>query len=116
MDQARSASEVAKVVIGRSRELRQFDAQGEMLDLKITISSIVAQFRTLGREVDARTHKHRIRQDHLAKSNRVAEAQKADIAVSWLTYLSVMSKVQSSTFGVIYKLLGADEKHTPHQD
>ena len=51
-DQVRSISEVTKAVAGGDlTKLVNVDVQGEMLDLKLTVNSMVAQLSTLANEV-----------------------------------------------------------------
>src|SRR5271154_1023646 len=51
-DQVRSISEVTKAVaLGDLGKLVDVDVQGEMLDLKMTVNSMVAQLSTLANEV-----------------------------------------------------------------
>jgi osomolarity two-component system, sensor histidine kinase NIK1 len=51
-NQMRSISEVTKAVaMGDLSKRVQFDAQGEMLDLKMTVNSMVNQLSTLADEV-----------------------------------------------------------------
>ena len=51
-DQVRSISEVTKAVaLGDLGKLVNVDVQGEMLDLKMTVNSMVAQLSTLANEV-----------------------------------------------------------------
>lgn len=51
-DQVRSISEVTKAVaLGDLVKLVNVDVQGEMLDLKMTVNSMVAQLSTLANEV-----------------------------------------------------------------
>ena len=51
-DQVRSISEVTKAVThGDLDKLVDIDVQGEMLDLKMTVNSMVAQLSTLAKEV-----------------------------------------------------------------
>ena len=51
-DQVRSISEVMKAVaLGDLGKLVNVDVKGEMLDLKMTVNSMVAQLRTLANEV-----------------------------------------------------------------
>jgi osomolarity two-component system sensor histidine kinase NIK1 len=51
-DQVRSISEVTKAVaLGDLGKTVEVDVQGEMLDLKMTVNSMVAQLSTLANEV-----------------------------------------------------------------
>lgn len=51
-DQVRSISEVTKAVaLGDLTRTVDVDVQGEMLDLKLTVNSMVRQLSTLAREV-----------------------------------------------------------------
>jgi osomolarity two-component system sensor histidine kinase NIK1 len=51
-DQVRSISEVTKAVAaGDLSKIVNVDVQGEMLDLKMTVNSMVAQLNTLANEV-----------------------------------------------------------------
>jgi osomolarity two-component system sensor histidine kinase NIK1 len=51
-DQVRCVSEVTKAVaLGDLGKLVNVDVQGEMLDLKMTVNSMVAQLSTLANEV-----------------------------------------------------------------
>jgi osomolarity two-component system sensor histidine kinase NIK1 len=51
-DQGRSISEVTKAVaLGDLSKLVNVDVQGEMLDLKMTVNSMVVQLSTLANEV-----------------------------------------------------------------
>jgi len=51
-DQVRSISEVTKAVaLGDLTRTIDVDVQGEMLDLKLTVNSMVRQLSTLAREV-----------------------------------------------------------------
>jgi osomolarity two-component system, sensor histidine kinase NIK1 len=51
-NQVRSISEVTKAVaLGDLGKLVNVDVQGEMLDLKLTVNSMVAQLSTLAKEV-----------------------------------------------------------------
>lgn len=51
-DQVRSISEVTKAVaLGDLSKVVNVDTQGEMLDLKMTVNSMVAQLSTLANEV-----------------------------------------------------------------
>lgn len=51
-DQVRSISEVTKAVaLGDLSKQVNVDVQGEMLDLKLTVNSMVAQLSTLANEV-----------------------------------------------------------------
>lgn len=51
-DQVRSISEVTKAVaLGDLSKVVNVDVQGEMLDLKMTVNSMVAQLSTLANEV-----------------------------------------------------------------
>ena len=92
-DQVRSISEVTKAVaLGDLGKLVNVDVQGEMLDLKMTVNSMVAQLSTLANEVT------RVSLEVGTEGILGGQAFVPDVQGMW----KVCKKFRSSSFPILY--------------